>query len=199
MNRISDKAVNMIKQFEGCVLHSYKCTPNEQYYTIGYGHYGIKNPNVTIDEATAENFLRTDLERFEEHVNDIDEQYGYNFTQNEFDALVSFAFNIGGIQQLTQNGARSKASIAGHMTAYCTDGVNKLDGLVARREKEQYLFLHGVYPDGETLYSDRVLLSEDDTIAKLIDDICSGIYGNGDKRKELLYDTIQELVNRRYQ
>lgn len=37
---ISKVGKDLIKSFEGCVLHAYKPVASEQYYTIGWGHYG---------------------------------------------------------------------------------------------------------------------------------------------------------------
>ena len=135
---ISKKGIDMIKEFEGLRLTCYKCAAGVK--TIGYGHtgsdvyYGMK-----ITEADAESLLLSDLSRFERHVNSYDKCYGW--TQNEFDAMVSFAFNVGSIDGLTYNGIRSKAMIADKMLAYCKAGGKKVAGLVTRRQKERELFL----------------------------------------------------------
>lgn len=65
----------------------------------------------------------------------------YNFTQNEFDALVSFAYNVGNIDQLTAKGTRTKKEIADAMLLYIKSGGNVLDGLRKRRTIERELFL----------------------------------------------------------
>ena len=65
----------------------------------------------------------------------------YHWTQNEFDALISFAYNIGSIDQLTNYGKRSKKEIAQKMLLYNKAGGRKLRGLVRRRKAEQALFL----------------------------------------------------------
>lgn len=135
---ISRKGIDMIKEFEGLRLTCYKCAAGVK--TIGYGHtgsdvyYGMK-----ITEADAESLLLSDLARFERHVNSYDSAYGW--TQNEFDAMVSFAFNVGNIDGLTYNGIRSKAMIADKMLSYCKTGGKKVAGLVTRRQKERELFL----------------------------------------------------------
>ena len=68
----------------------------------------------------------------------------YHWNQNEFDALVSFAFNVGSINQLTQNGKRSRAQIAAAMLKYNRGGGKILPGLTKRRQAEQELFLRPV-------------------------------------------------------
>lgn len=201
----SNACIEMVKRFEGLRLRAYKCSSEEDYYTIGYGHYGINNPNMIIDENVAYTMLCEDLDKAAEKVNYIRKLYDYTFTQYEFDALVSFAFNLGGISQLTQDGTRNKYEIANAMLLYNTDGKNVLPGLVARREAEHNLFVNGVYPfditndqESDPVISDNDdILSYDDTIGKLVDDIISGKYGNGEERKNNLYDAIQDLVNKK--
>lgn len=138
--KTSDNGIQMIKNFEGCVLTAYKCLPTEKYYTIGYGHYGPDvrfSQKITLKEA--ENLLKDDLKRFEDNVNRYD--HIYHWTQNEFDSLVSFAYNIGSIDQLTNNGSRSKKIIAEKMLLYVNSGGRKIQALVNRRVKERQLFL----------------------------------------------------------
>lgn len=135
----SSEGINLIKQFEGCRLEAYKCLPSERYFTIGYGHYG---PDVKIgmriNQAYAEELLKKDLKIYEDRVN----KYSYyNWSQSEFDSLVSFCYNIGSIDQLTANGTRSKAVIAEKMLLYVNSGGQKIQGLVNRRKKEHALFI----------------------------------------------------------
>lgn len=138
--RISQKGIDLIKKYEGLRLNAYKPVPTERYFTIGYGHYGADvTPNMTITQSQAEDFLKKDLVKFENKVNKYDDEY--HWTQNEFDALVSFAYNIGNIDQLTQNGKRSKEEIAAKILAYDKAGGKKLAGLTKRRLEEQMMFL----------------------------------------------------------
>ena len=64
----------------------------------------------------------------------------YNFNQNQFDALVSFAFNVGSINQLTASGTRTLEQISSKITAYNKSGGRVIAGLVKRRAKEKELF-----------------------------------------------------------
>ena len=89
---ISNNGIQLIKQFEGCVLTAYKAVSTETYYTIGYGHYGSDvTEGMTITQEQAEAYLKQDLEKFEGYVN----TYVTNINQNQFDALVSFTYNCG--------------------------------------------------------------------------------------------------------
>ncbi len=128
--------INLIKQFEGCRLTAYKCPAG--VWTIGYGHTAGVKAGQTITRAQAEDFLRADLEKYEKKV---DKYSRYSWNQNEFDALVSFSYNIGSIDQLTADGTRSKAVIAEKITLYNKAGGRVLEGLKRRREAEKALFL----------------------------------------------------------
>lgn len=69
--------------------------------TIGWGHLILKNEKfteITIDEAEA--LLRNDLRIAERTINQI---FGNSLTQNQYDALVSFCFNVGGSQEFVQS------------------------------------------------------------------------------------------------
>lgn len=140
MMKTSQKGIDLIKQFEGCRLTAYKCLPSEAYYTIGYGHYGADvKIGMKISQKEAEELLRRDLATYEYQVNCYDIIYRWN--ANEFDALVSFAYNIGSIHQLTNYGKRDRKTIAEKMLQYCNSGGVRIAGLYNRRLKEQALFL----------------------------------------------------------
>lgn len=135
---LSKRGLELIKSFEGCRLTAYQCAAG--VWTIGYGHTsGVKKGDkITQDQADA--FLKSDCSRFVKHVNEINDKYHYGFNQNEFDALVSFAYNIGNIKQLTMNGQRNKFQIGYNMQFYVNAGGKKLAGLVRRRAAEYKLY-----------------------------------------------------------
>ena len=136
--KISEKGLELIKTFEGLRLSAYKALSTEKYYTIGYGHYGSDVSNdMNITELQAEELLKKDVKKFEDKVN---KYSNYNFNQNQFDALVSFAYNIGNIDQLTAKGTRTIEQISSHISLYVKAGGKTLAGLVKRREKEKELF-----------------------------------------------------------
>ncbi|MBO5208472.1 MAG: glycoside hydrolase family protein [Lachnospiraceae bacterium] len=134
--KISNEGLSLIKKYEGCKLTAYKCPAG--VWTIGYGHtVGVKEGDK-ITRAQAELYLLADIERFEKNV----EQYNkYKWTQNEFDALVSFAYNVGSIDKLTAGGTRTKQVIAEKILLYNKAGGQVLAGLTKRRAEEQALFL----------------------------------------------------------
>ena len=149
MRKTSEQGVELIKRFEGLRLTAYKVAgANEKYYTIGYGHYGKDvTPDMRITEEQATALLRQDLARFEQHVNSYDSIYSW--TQPEYDAMISFSYNVGSIDLLTQYGKRTKYEIAYYMTRYVYAGGKKLDGLTRRRQAERELFLTPTNPEPE--------------------------------------------------
>lgn len=95
---ISQKGIDLIKSFEGCRLEAYKALSTEQYYTIGWGHYG---PDVTagmkITQEQADAILEEDLKVYVSYVNTFLNKYDITINQNQFDALCSFTYNLGNI------------------------------------------------------------------------------------------------------
>ena len=186
---LSPNGLNLIKSFEGCKLTAYKCLPTEKYYTIGFGHYGSDvTAGMKITEEQAEELLVQDCKKAIKNVNSFMSKY--NFNQNQFDALVSFAFNVGSINQLTASGTRTLEQISSKITAYNKSGGRVIEGLVKRRAKEKELF--------DTSTSATVKKSNEE-IAK---EVVAGKWGNGNARKTALtkagydYKTIQPLVNK---
>lgn len=131
--------IDLIKKFEGCQLTAYKCPAG--VWTIGYGHTAGVKEGQKISPAQAEAYLRADLEKYEKKV----EKYSskYRWTQNEFDAMVSFAYNLGSIDKLTVNGTRSKDVISEKILLYNKAAGKVLAGLTKRRQAERELFLSG--------------------------------------------------------
>lgn len=139
--RTSTKGIELIKSFEGCRCLAYKALPSEEYWTIGYGHYGKDvTQGMTITQEQAEEYLRKDLEKFEAYV----DQTGITLNQNQYDALVSFAYNCGpkNLRRLTLG--RTILQIPDAMLLYCKAGGKELKSLKRRREAERKLFLSEV-------------------------------------------------------
>lgn len=137
--KISQAGIDLIKNFEGCHLNAYVCPSG--VWTIGYGHTAGVMGGQKISHAEAEAYLRVDLEIYEKKVLKYDGIY--HWTQPEFDAMVSFAYNLGSIDKLTANGTRSKAIIAEKMLLYTKAKGKVLTGLVRRRQAEREMFLGG--------------------------------------------------------
>lgn len=158
--KISTTGVNLIKSFEGCRLTAYKCPAG--VWTIGYGHTGNVKSGQKITQAKAESYLKSDLAKFEKHVMSYDKKYNWN--QNEFDALVSFAYNIGSITQLTANGTRTKKQISEKILAYDKAAGKTLAGLIRRRQAEKALFDKPVAKKSTTATKKSTTLKKGDRI-----------------------------------
>ena len=153
---VSQNGIELIKQFEGCSLTAYKALSSEQYYTIGYGHYG---PDVyagmTITQEQAESMLRSDLVKYVGYVNTFLNKYGISINQNQFDALTSFTYNLGNVW-VSYSTFQLKTYLINGVSNYTDDQIttaftnwNKsggvvIDGLTRRRKAEAQLFLKGI-------------------------------------------------------
>ncbi|MDY6341815.1 MAG: lysozyme [Lachnospiraceae bacterium] len=140
---ISDNGISLIKRFEGCRLIAYKPVAAERYYTIGYGHYGKDvYAGMHITQAQADAYLRHDVAKFVADVNCL----GRDWDQNQFDALVSFAYNCGKGNLVTLTTGRNAAQIADHILLYNKGaGGVVMPGLVRRRKEERALFVTPVH------------------------------------------------------
>jgi len=140
--KISPKGLAVIKQFEGLRLTAYKCPAG--VLTIGYGSTGAHvKPGMKITEQEAERLLLDDLSRFEVGVHEVIKQ---PLTQGQFDALVSFSFNVGlGALRESTLAAKLKAGdvvgAANEFARWNKAGGKVLPGLVKRREAERDLFV----------------------------------------------------------
>ena len=143
---VSRNGIALIKKFEGCKLTAYQDIVG--VWTIGYGTTNADQSitgitikkGVTITQKQADTWLEKSLnQKYAPLVNKYDSTY--HWTQNEFDALISFAYNIGSINQLTANGKRDRETIANKIPEYCKAGGKRIQGLVNRRNKERALFL----------------------------------------------------------
>lgn len=137
--KIGQAGLALIKQYEGCRLIAYKCSAG--VWTIGYGHTAGVHSGMTITQAQADAYLLQDVAKFEGYVNNP----GYvpiteNLNQNQFDALVSFAFNLGAGNLRKLCKGRTAAQIARTMPNYNKAAGKVLAGLKRRRAAEQALF-----------------------------------------------------------
>lgn len=186
MRKASYRCLDLIKKYEGCRLTAYLCPAG--VWTIGYGHTVGVTKGMKITKEKAQELLEKDVERFEKAVIHYDCVYG--FTQNEFDALVSFAFNMGSITKLTDLGHRSRQAISAKIPEYCNAGGVKLPGLVKRRLEEQKLF-DTVNP-----------LEELRPVEEVAEQVILNAWGTGVSRRKLLekhgynYSEVQAEVNR---
>lgn len=150
--KISNVGLDLIKSFEGCQLKAYQCPAG--IWTIGYGETGTFTltgqkivPGMTITKEQAEESFKLVLSKkgYENAVNGL----GVELNQNQFDALVSFCYNLGtGIfKGSLENAIKNKnwSNVAAQMLLYNKARVNGkltvLKGLERRRQAESALFL----------------------------------------------------------
>ena len=143
--KISDAGLSLIKSFEGCKLKAYPDPgTGGDPWTIGFGHTGKEVvPGLTITQDDADAYLKNDVQDFEECV---EGALLVDVTQNQFDALVCFAYNVGckalsgsTLLKLLNNGDTDAA--AQQFTKWNKAGGQVMAGLTRRREAEKALFL----------------------------------------------------------
>jgi len=140
--KINKAGLDLIKQYEGLRLKSYRCAAN--VLTIGWGSTGTHvKENMAITQEQAEQLLMKDLVRFEEGV---DQLVTVSLTENQFAALVSFSFNVGlanlkssTLLKLLNSGKYKEASL--EFSKWNKAAGSVLAGLTKRREAEKALFL----------------------------------------------------------
>jgi lysozyme len=142
----SEKGLDLIKQAEGFSPKPYICPAG--YLTIGYGHLITQSEkstyaNRSLSEAEAEILLIKDVEVAERAVREL---VKVPLTQGQFDALVSFTYNLGANKLLKSTLLRllnrgSYAGAAQEFPKWVYANKRRLNGLMKRREAEQRLFL----------------------------------------------------------
>jgi len=138
--RIDEHGLALIKAFEGLKLNAYRCAAG--VWTIGYGHTLGVNPGDTLTEQAADLFLRQDAAVAEASVN---RYVNVPLTQNQFNALVSFVFNLGSgnfrnSTLLKKLNAGDYQGAGEELLRWVRAGDTTLPGLVRRRAVEKTLF-----------------------------------------------------------
>jgi len=146
--KISATGIELLKQFEGCRLTAYQDSVG--VWTIGFGTTTGVKEGQTISQVKAEEYLRFDLAIFEKAVT---ESLKVPVNQNQFDALVSFTYNVGvsAFRSSTLlnliNEKTDKKVVAAEFSKWVKAGNQTLPGLVSRRKAESELFLKGAKND----------------------------------------------------
>ena len=156
--KISPAGISAIKRHEGLRLHAYQDSAG--VWTIGHGHTGNVQPGQHISEAEAEQLLRDDLAQAEAAVNN---GVRVPVTQEQYDAMVSLAFNIGGsafgkstlLQKLNEGDIHAAANEFLRWDKITVNGAKEvLPGLTSRRRAERAMFLTTpAQPGDPTQYS----------------------------------------------
>lgn len=136
----SQKGLDLIKSFEGLRLSAYRCPADIP--TIGYGTTSGVKMGDTITKERAEELLREDVKRFEAQVFRL---VKVPLSQGQFDALVSFVYNLGAgnlsnSTLLRLLNAGDYAGAAAQFDRWTKAGGKVLPGLVRRRAAERALF-----------------------------------------------------------
>ena len=155
--KVSQRCKEMIKHHEGVRFKPYRCPA--KLWTVGVGHvlypdqgrlpldqrdaFPLKaEDNRVFSGAEVDGILSADLCRFEAGITKL---FPMVLAQGQFDALVSFAFNLGlgGVQRSTlrQKVLRGEVEAADEFLKFTRGGGKILPGLVKRRNDERALFL----------------------------------------------------------
>lgn len=136
---ISERGLNLIKSYEGCRLTAYRCPAN--VLTIGWGHTKNVYEGMSITQDEADRLLVEDVQVYANAVNKYVSKF--NFNQNQFDALVSFAYNCGVGSLDSVCSCNTLDEIRAELPLYVNGGGVRLPGLVRRRNEELALFNEG--------------------------------------------------------
>lgn len=143
-NKIGKDGIALIKKFEGVRLQGYLCPAG--IATIGWGHTGMvlgkpitTSMKISLDQA--EKLLLSDLDKFEKGVSSL---IKVTITQKQFDALVSFAYNVGlgnlGKSTLLKLINKRDPKASEQFLVWNKAGGKVLNGLTKRRLAEKELF-----------------------------------------------------------
>ncbi len=160
MRTINEHGIELIKHFESLRLKAYQDSVG--VWTIGWGHTGLTHNDGTvyegreITEDEAVELLKRDLKTFEEAV---EKCVDVDIDDNQFSALVSFAFNLGETN-LNRSTLLKKLNGEQYFNAskefkkWSRAGGKRLGGLVRRRISERNLFCSFPNPIVKTLPDD---------------------------------------------
>ena len=150
---------------------------------------------MTITQEKADEWLRKSLiTNYAPRVEKYDNIYHWN--QNQFDALLSFAYNIGSIDQLTNNGKKDIQTISNDILLYKYANKKVLKGLEKRRAFEKNLFDTPV--EGSQNNNNQ---NNTQDLYKIANEVILGKWGVGEERKKKLqnagynYNEVQKIVN----
>lgn len=141
----SDQCYEIIKRFEGLELEAYPdpATGGDPW-TVGYGHTGPEvKQGYSINRAMADAYLVKDVQRFADVVNDA---VTVELTQAQFDALVSFCYNVGPANfrkstMLQKINAGDFLGAANEFPKWNRAAGSVMAGLTRRREAERSHFM----------------------------------------------------------
>ena len=138
--KISKNGLDLIKHFEGCELEAYKCPAG--VWTIGYGHIKTAVEGMTITQHQADEMLIEEMNEYEGYINN---SVRVDLTQNQFDAMVSWVYNLGSGNLNTSTllkvlNSGDYAGVPEQLLRWNKAGGRVLEGLPRRRQAEADLF-----------------------------------------------------------
>ena len=136
----SAEGISLIKKFEGCELTAYQCSAG--VWTIGYGHTKGIEEGMEISQEEAEQMLVDELHEYENYIN---KYVTAPLSQNQFDAMVSWVYNLGPADLKASTllkvlNAEDYDGVPAQIKRWNKAGGEILDGLIRRREAEARLF-----------------------------------------------------------
>lgn len=152
---ISKNGIELIKRFEGCSLKAYQDVAG--VWTIAFGHTNNVVPHMIVDQQEADEMLKDDLKGF---VNGVNGLVSVELNNNQFDSLVSFAFNCGlgalkRSQLLDYVNDKDFTRAGNEFLKWNHAGGKVVQGLTNRRKAERELFLK----DDKPLYQNYTVRS----------------------------------------
>tara|TARA_B100001778_G_scaffold252651_1_gene212742 strand:+ start:451 stop:888 length:438 start_codon:yes stop_codon:yes gene_type:complete len=138
--KTSEYGLELIKDFEGLELQAYQCAAG--VWTIGYGHTKGVQKGDEWSKDHADHMLEVELEEYEGYVNN---SVTSPLAQNQFDALVSWTYNLGGgnlkaSTMLKVLNAGDYDEVPNQMLRWNKAGGKVLEGLTRRRVAEGNMF-----------------------------------------------------------
>ena len=137
---ISQEGISLIKKFEGCKLEAYQCAAG--VWTIGYGSTKDVKEGDTLTQKEADNLLLHEMQVYEGYIKEL---IKVPLKQNQFDALVSWVFNLGPANLKASTMLKFLNAGDYHLIPSQIKRWNKangkvLEGLIRRREAEALMF-----------------------------------------------------------
>ena len=178
---VSENLITVLKQLEGFRASAYV---SGGQWSIGYGTAG--SPGQTITEAEADKALRAHLETVETKINTFAAKWNLSFSQQQFDALASFSYNVGTswmnssgrLRDAITSGAVEEKFLFG-MSLWANNGASPDPGLLQRRMAEADIYWNGVYGKKSGTYTYTIFDANGGTPGSGGEDKMQGYRRNG--------------------
>lgn len=178
---VSENLITVLKQLEGFSANAYV---SGGQWSIGYGTAG--SPGQTVTEAEADKALRSHLKTVEEKLIAFEAKWNLKFSQQQFDALASFSYNVGTnwmnsggrLRDAITSGASEDKLLFG-LSLWANNGTAPDPGLLQRRMAEADIYLNGVYGKKSGTYTYTIFDANGGTAGSGGEDKMQGYRRNG--------------------